>query len=149
MEKTTIQEALPKIQAILQSGQSCRLVVTGSSMLPFLRHKKDAVILAPYQGNAKRGDILFYARAPQVCVLHRVQKVLKDGTLLFCGDAQTALEPVKPEQIIAAVPQIERDGKTVDCSRLSLRTAVWLWQVLLPVRPYLLAGMRKLHFLKN
>ncbi len=48
MEKTSVQEALPKIQALLQSGQACRLVVTGNSMLPFLRHEKDAVILAPY-----------------------------------------------------------------------------------------------------
>ena len=148
MEKTTIQETLPKIRAILQSGQSCRLVVTGNSMRPFLRHEKDAVILAPYQGSAQRGDILFYARAPQVCVLHRVQKVCKDGTLLLCGDAQTQLEPVKPEQIIASVPQIECDGKTVDCSLFSLRTAVWLWQLLRPARPYLLAGMRKLHIYK-
>lgn len=148
MEKTTVQEALPKIQAILQSGQSCRLVVTGNSMLPFLRHEKDAVILAPYQGNAKRGDIMFYARSPQVCVLHRVQKIRKDGALLFCGDAQTALEPVKPEQIIAAVPQIERGGKTVNCQQLPLRAIVWLWQAMRPVRPYLLAGMRKLHLLE-
>lgn len=147
MEATSVQETLPKIQAILHSGASCRLVVTGNSMVPFLRHKKDAVILAPCR-TVRRGDILFYFRSPQVCVLHRVCKVCRDGTLLLCGDAQSRREPVAPRQVIAAVSHVERGGKCVDCRRFSLRAAVWLWQALRPVRPYLLPLLRKLHLLK-
>lgn len=148
MEKSSVQEALPQIKTILQNGQSCRLVVTGNSMLPFLRHEKDAVILVPYQGESRHGDILFYSRAPQVCVLHRVQKVCSDGALLMCGDAQSQLEPIKSQQIIASVSHIERNGRLINCRRFSLRTAVWLWQVLRPIRPYLLALLRKLHIIK-
>lgn len=147
MEATSVQEALPKIQAILRSGKSCRLVVTGNSMAPFLRHEKDAVILTSCHA-VHRGDILFYFRSPEVCVLHRVCKVCRDGTLLLCGDAQSQREPVVPQQVIAKVSQVERNGKYVDCQRFSLRAAVWLWQMLRPVRPYLLLLLRKLHFLR-
>lgn len=149
MEKTSVQETLPRIQAILQSGQVCRLVVTGNSMLPFLRHEKDAAILAPYQGNARRGDILFYSRAPQICVLHRVQKICKDGTLLLCGDAQSQLEPVQPQQIIAGVSHIERNGRQISCRQFPLRAAICLWQLLRPIRPYLLVLLRKLRIIKS
>ena len=56
------EQALPRITALLEAGSSCRLVVTGNSMLPFLRHKRDAVILSPLSEPARRGDILFYLR---------------------------------------------------------------------------------------
>lgn len=146
MEPTSVQETLPKIQAILQEGKSCRLVVTGNSMLPFLRHGSDAVILAPYQ-TAHHGDILFYFRTPDTCILHRVEKICHGGTLLMCGDAQSQLEPIQKQQIIAAVSHIERNGKLMDCRRFILRALVRIWQVLRPVRPYLLALLRKLHLI--
>ena len=146
MEKTSVQEALPKMQAILRDGQTCRLLVTGTSMTPFLRHDRDAVILTPYHA-AHRGDILFYFRTPESCVLHRVHKVCRDGTFLMCGDAQQQLEPIIPQQIIAAVSHVERSGKYIDCRQPFLRLKVRLWQMLRPLRPYLLQLMRKLHMI--
>lgn len=132
------QEALPSIRAALQAGRPCLLTVTGSSMLPFLRHKKDAVILIPPTPPYRRGDILFYLRSGEQCVLHRVHRVRPDGSLLVCGDAQSALEMVQPSQVIASVSHIRRGEKLLDCRTLPLRLTVALWQLLRPCHTALL-----------
>ena len=144
----TPEQALPQISAILARGGRCRLVVTGTSMLPFLRHKQDAVILAPLSGPVRRGDILFYLRAGGQPILHRVVKLCDDGTLLLCGDAQVALEPISPAQVMGRVEQMQRGEKLFSVSSPAMRLGGELWMLLRPVRPYLLAAARKLGFLK-
>lgn len=141
----TPQEALPAIRAALEAGRPCSLTVTGGSMLPFLRHKKDAVILVPPAPPYRRGDILFYLRGSGQCVLHRVHRVRKDGTLLLCGDAQKPLEPVHPSQVIATVSHIRRGQRLTDCRQPLLRCSVALWQLLRPLRPGLMACLMGLH----
>ncbi len=136
-------EALPRITRTLTEGRVCRLVVTGTSMAPFLRDRADSVILAPLEGAPKRGDILFYRRPGNVCVLHRVHKVRPDGILIMCGDAQTWLEPIHPAQIVGRVTRVERGGKAIDCGALSWRLASAAWQALLPVRPRAMALLRR------
>ena len=144
------QEALPAIRAALDDGRPCLLTVTGSSMLPFLRHKKDAVVLIPPMPPYRRGDILFYLRGSSQCVLHRVHRVQPDGTLLVCGDAQSNLENVQPAQIVASVSHIRRSGKLLPCSALSLRFAVALWQLLRPLHtPLLRLALRLRHIGKS
>ena len=147
-EPISPEQALPRITALLEAGLPCRLVVTGGSMLPFLRHQRDAVFLVPAEGDLRVGDILFYLRGANVPILHRVHKLLPDGSLLLCGDAQTGLEPIRRAQILAKVSHVERGGKTIPCGQRSLRLLVWLWMVLHPIRPYLLAAMRKIGYLK-
>lgn len=147
MESSSIspQEALPRITAILAQGRSCRLVVTGNSMLPLLHDKRDAVILAPVTEEIKRDDILFYLRSPNVCILHRVWRVQPDGSLLLCGDAQTGLEPVSPDQVLAGVSHIERHNKLISCKSPALRLWTTVWRWLYPIRPYVLALLRRFH----
>lgn len=141
-------QALPQITAILAQGRPCRLVVTGNSMQPFLRHGRDAVILAPLRGEIRRGDILLYLRAPGYPVLHRVHRALEDGTLLMCGDAQRVLEPIRPEQVLARATHIDRGGTLLDCGSPAQRRKAALWQALYPARRYILAALRRCGRLK-
>lgn len=136
-------EALPRISSTLAEGRVCRLVVTGTSMTPFLRDRADTVILAPLDGAPKRGDILFYRRPGDICVLHRVHKVRPDGVLLMCGDAQTWLEPIQPAQVVGQVVRVERDGKAIDCGAPSWRLASAAWLALFPLRPRAMALLRR------
>lgn len=138
-------EALARIQADLAAGRSSHLVVTGGSMVPFLRHKKSAVVLTAPTPPYRRGDILLYLRRSDWCILHRVVRVQKDGTLVMCGDAQTALEIIHPEQVVAQVSHVRHGARITACSSLPLRTAVALWQLLRPVRRPLLAVMVRVH----
>lgn len=147
-EPISPEQALPRIKALLAEGLPCRLVVTGSSMLPFLRHRQDAVYLIPADDAIRVGDILLYLRGTNVPILHRVHRLLPDGTLVMCGDAQVGLEPIRREQVLAKVSHMEHGGKTIPCARISLRLSVRLWRLLRPLRPYLLALMRKIPYIQ-
>ena len=140
---TSMQQALPRMQAILAGGGFFRLVITGTSMLPFLREQTDAVVLSPVPETIHRGDILFYLRTPEAGILHRVHRVCSQEQFLVCGDAQTGLERVHREQILAVVTRIQRGEKEVSCSCPSLRLKVAIWQLLRPVRPYALAALKR------
>lgn len=143
------RDALPRIRALLAEEKPCRLVVTGMSMWPFLRHKKDAVILTPLSRDPRPGDILFYERQQNLCILHRVVHRDDTGLLALCGDNQTALELVRPEQVIALVSHVERNGRLIPCRARRLRIPVGLWLWLLPVRRPLLTLGRRLAGLKT
>ena len=134
-------EALEKIRADLAAGRSSHLVVTGGSMVPFLRHKKSAVVLTAPTPPYRRGDILLYLRRADWCILHRVVRVKVDGTLVMCGDAQTALEVIRPEQVVAQVSHVRHGTKITACGAWHLRTAVAVWMALRIVRRPLLAVM--------
>ena len=138
-------EALEKITQALRDGKPCQLVVTGGSMVPFLRHRKSAVLLSNAQPPYRRGQILFYLRASGQCVLHRVQRVEADGSLIMYGDAQTYPERILPRQVLAQATHVRRGTRFIPCSSLPLRCAVALWQALLPLRKPLLAVMVGAH----
>lgn len=138
-------EALAKIRADVAAGRSSHLVVTGGSMVPFLRHKKSAVVLTSPTPPYRRGDILLYLRRADWCILHRVVRVKVDGTLVMCGDAQTALEVIRPEQVVAQVSHVRHGTKITDCGAWHLRCAVAIWMALRIVRRPLLAVMVRLH----
>ena len=118
----------------MSTGADTILTVTGNSMVPFLVHKRDRVVLRKFLRNAKKGDILFYKRNDNKCVLHRVIKTDKDG-IYFIGDAQDYVEgPVPYENILAECREVIRKGKTVN-----ERSCIWwffkyIWLNIVPVR---------------
>ena len=90
------------------------LIVSGSSMTPFLVPGRDTVYLSRLERPVQRGDILLYQRDSGQYVLHRVWKVEKDGSFTMVGDAQTELEPgIREEQIIAIVTLVIRKEKNI------------------------------------
>lgn len=90
------------------------LVVSGSSMSPFLIHGRDTVWLSRLERPVRRGDILLYQRRSGTYVLHRVWKTCPDGSYTMVGDAQTVLEPgIRDDQIIAIVTAVERKGRKI------------------------------------
>ena len=141
VEKRRPEEVLPRIRAIMEAGGSCRLLVTGGSMLPILRSEKDWVILAPCTQTPKRGDILFYVRPSGYCVLHRVHRVLDAERFAICGDAQTALEMVEQRQVVAKVSHIQRGERVISCEAPGWKLLSWFWMLTKPLRPLLMKGI--------
>lgn len=147
------KEALPIIEDLLKSGASCPILVTGNSMLPFLHHEKETVIVSPVTSPLKRDDIIFYNRGTQITekdgvrteapivVLHRIYKLTDYGCITL-GDAQTKKEPVKTAQILGVVTQVQKNGKTHSVNNIFYRFGVMVWRWLLPLRPYLLRLFR-------
>ncbi|MBE6569645.1 MAG: peptidase S24 [Ruminococcaceae bacterium] len=130
---------------LLDDGVQIPLLVTGSSMLPFLRDGRDTVLLQKAD-KLKRGQILFFRRANGMFILHRIRKIWPDGRILVNGDAQNWCEVVMPFQAAAVVRGIVRDGKVKNPDGFLLRLRDALWYPTRPVRPFI---FRVVSFLRH
>lgn len=132
----------------MHNGGRARLTVTGYSMMPMLRNRRDTVELVAAQGQRRKGDIILYRRENGQFVLHRI--IARESTgYLCCGDNQAVREPVAPEQVIAVVDAFYRNGKkyTMDNAGYRLYTAIWVGGF--PLRPYYIALRRRLGRLRR
>lgn len=111
------------------------LVISGSSMTPFLHHGRDTVYLSRLERPVRRGDMLLYQRRNGAYVLHRVWKVCPDSYTMV-GDAQTQLEPgIRDEQIIAIVTAVRRKDKKVVPGSFWWEFYEKFWIRIVPLRP--------------
>ena len=136
-------ESLAELLSVqMESGGIARLVVTGSSMHPTLRHCKDAVFLRPLQRELERGDVILYRRKNGRFVLHRIISKPK-GDVFFCsGDNQWQKERVTTTQVLAVTDGFIRKKKEVSEDDLRYRLWVSIWLFLFPVRRPILALRR-------
>ena len=118
------------LQLQLDKGGVAVLTVTGFSMYPTLRHKRDMVTLV--KGKPKKHDVILYKRDNGSYVIHRVVKA--GNPYICCGDNQWQKEPVRQEQILAVMTGYTRKGKyhTVNDWRYGLW--VWFWMGIFPLR---------------
>ena len=140
MDKLTVSsEAFaPVLEDILSAGGTASVVVSGSSMYPFLKHGRDAVSLRAHtEADLKRGQILLFKRKNQSLVLHRIRKILPDGKLLMNGDAQTWSETISTHQVLAVVTSVERKGRSMSCEQVWFRLWNLLWYPTRPIRGFL------------
>ena len=136
----TVSEALACLPALLQEQNLVPLLVTGNSMTPFLRDRRDVVYLRnPRQFPAKTGDIILFSRpSGKALVLHRIVGVNRDGSYTVNGDAQVWCEGVAPAQVLAVVAYISRDGRTpYSARRWDKRLLNGIWRKLRRVRPWI------------
>ncbi len=134
LEPEAFAAALPQL---LEADGQMPLVITGSSMTPFLVHGRDTVYLSRPHSPFKRGDMIFYRRQNGQYVLHRICKVT-GGSYTLVGDAQQEREPgIRDEQVLAVVTSVCRKGKLLKKGSFwwEFFRGPWLW--LLPVRPWL------------
>ena len=111
-EAYRMDEIIPLLLEVMNSGGEFRLAPRGTSMRPLLREGRDAVSLV-LPTELKKRDICLYRRADGSYVLHRLMR-FKKGEPVFCGDNQTAMEYGVPrEAIIAKVIAIYRDEKRI------------------------------------
>lgn len=143
-------EVTASLEEIISAGGHFTLCVSGSSMTPFLVHGRDSVrLIRCRQQDFKKGRILLFKRTSGELVLHRVKRVLSDGNLIMNGDAQVWCEQISPAQVIAAVSDVECNGKTISCSSVKYRTKIFLWQLLFPVRSQIFRVRNKLNRMTN
>lgn len=120
-----------------ESIEALPLVISGSSMAPFLVHGRDTVYLSRLDRDAKKGDVLLYRRNSGAYILHRVFKI-ENNTYTMVGDAQTELEPgIKQEQIIAVMTSALRKGKLEKPGTFRWDFFEKFWLKIIPFRPLL------------
>lgn len=137
-------QALSEIRQQFSQGKPASLLVTGTSMVPFLRHEKDWVILAPAEGEPRVGQILLFRMGDRL-VLHRLRKK-RQGSYVMNGDGLQKIEIIEPRQVEAVVTAIvRRSGRTISCEGLLFLVLTALWWPTRPLRPMILriaAGLK-------
>jgi signal peptidase I len=127
--------AIPAIRFNLAAGNSVTLTVTGGSMAPTLKDKRDQVVLEPVgEWPPRPGAILFIQRADGSPVMHRVIRVVGQSVILN-GDGQIWIEgPIGRELAIARVEKLQRKNKTIAVNSAGFRLYSWVWIRLRPLR---------------
>ena len=126
------------LRDLVNEGKECRLLISGSSMAPFLVHERDSILFSKPDRELRRGDMVFYQRDNGQYVMHRILKVKPEG-LYIIGDAQTEVEgPVRPEQVFALVTKVNRKGKWVGPGNFWWWFFSTVWLRLFPVRRLIL-----------
>lgn len=136
------------ISTLVESGGVVPLNVSGNSMKPFISSSGDTVYLSKCKKEEiKKGDILLYTRSDGSVVLHRVWNKTKTR-LVMNGDSQSSLEFLNYDSVIAKVDSYTHNGKKRNPNSANLKVLQGLWKPTLKVRPYIFAGLRKLHIIK-
>lgn len=126
------------LRDLVNEGKECRLLISGSSMAPFLVHERDSIIFSKPDRELRRGDMVFYQRDNGQYVMHRILHVRPEG-LYIIGDAQTEVEgPVKPEQVFALVTKVNRKGKWIGPGNFWWWFFGTVWLRLFPIRRLIL-----------
>ena len=136
------------IRLQLEQNGHADLTVTGSSMLPMLRNRRDSVRLIPVVGKCKKGDIILYRRENGMYVLHRVIG-LQGTQYICCGDNQAEREDVMHNQLIAVVSGFTRKGEYFSVTHWGYRVYQALLVGLFFLRPLYIKLRRPLGRLKG
>ena len=145
----TLEQAMPLMEELLSAGKEVSFVPSGTSMIPLILGGRDQITLKRFSSPPAKYDVPLYRRSDGSFVLHRIIGTCIDGYIM-CGDHQTAKEyPVKPEDIIAVMVSVDRNGRHIDCNSFGYKAYSRIWSFLRPVRPVLfkiasvIPGMKK------
>ena len=128
------------LKELVEQGREVRMVISGSSMAPFLIHGRDSIFFRAPERELRRGDIVFYERPGGQFVVHRICRVHADGYDII-GDAQTEIEHhVQRKQIFARVTKVERKGKILVPGTFWWEFFAQVWIRIIPLRPILMHG---------
>lgn len=159
-----LEQLSPLMQECLAQGQEVVLTITGNSMSPFVRHRRDQVVLMATDPTALQpGDVPLIRRDSGHYVLHRIverddgrhryvwgrnkpySSATSDLRYTLLGDAQWQIEPdIRADQVIAVAVAFIRKGKRWSCNSAAYRRNRLLWHRLLPLRKALVWLDRRL-----
>lgn len=140
------EAAMERLLALMSTGAAAPLVISGSSMSPFLVHGRDTVYLTLPPQKLKRGDMILYRRQSGAYVLHRIQAV-EGETFTLIGDGQLEKEHgIRPDQVLAIVTAVRRKGKLLKKGSFRWMFFEKIWLRMIPLRP---AALRLYGLLKN
>jgi signal peptidase len=142
-KKVAMSLLAPVMEEALQKDGKVMLTITGTSMLPLLRHGKDRICLVkPGEKPLKKYDIPLFVRDDGKYILHRIVRVTPLGYGVT-GDNQCVIEyPVRHDQVIGVVQGIYRGDKYISCDDISYRVYSGLWVLIRPFRCLFMKGKR-------
>ena len=141
MKKVDTFEYVSMLRELTEQGKEVSLLISGSSMSPFLAHQRDFICFKKPDRDLHKGDMVFYQRKNGQFVMHRIWKVKSDGFYIV-GDAQVDIEgPIQQEQIFAYVTKVKRKGKWIGPGDFWWEFFEHIWIRIVPMR----LGIRRLY----
>lgn len=143
VQKIGADELFTLAKELFAQDRSIKIVVSGNSMYPFIRHNRDMVTIAGASYDAVRVSdiVLAFRESEQAYILHRLFKKTPDGFYMV-GDHQTLLDgPYPPDALIGVVTEVFRvakDGSQKKMGGPFYRLLVRLWMWARPVRPFII-----------
>ncbi|MGN8922641.1 S24/S26 family peptidase [Lachnospiraceae bacterium HCP28S3_F9] len=122
------------LRSIVQEGKEVSLIISGNSMAPFLKDKRDYVLIGKPTKKIRVGDIAFFQRSSGQYIMHRVYKIKPEG-YYFLGDAQKGPEgPINKSNVFAIVKKVKRNGKWIDSHNIVWHFYSNIWIRIVPFR---------------
>ncbi|MBP3522449.1 MAG: S24/S26 family peptidase [Clostridia bacterium] len=123
------------LRGLVEEGHEVSMLVSGSSMSPFLIHLRDTIYFKKPDRPLRAGDIVFYQRDSGQYVMHRILRARGDVYDII-GDAQTEVERgVRRDQIFAIITRVKRKGKLIGPGDFWWTFFARVWTKLIPLRP--------------
>lgn len=135
MRNVDTRQYVSMLRELVRDGKEVSMLITGSSMSPFLLTHKDTICFKSPWRPLRRGDMVFYERLSGQFVMHRIYKVRNEG-LYIVGDAQHEIEgPVDPDQVFGLVTKVNRRGKWIGPNDFWWKFYEHIWIRLVSLRP--------------
>ena len=132
------------LRGLVEEGHEVSMLVSGSSMSPFLIHLRDTIYFKKPDRPLRAGDIVFYQRDSGQYVMHRILRVRGDAYDII-GDAQIEIERgVRRDQIFAVITRIRRKGKLIGPGDFWWTFFARVWTKLIPLRPLIARAYARL-----
>ena len=136
MKTIDTREYLSMLRSLVEEGHEVSMIISGSSMAPFLIHQRDSIYFKKPDRSLHRGDMVFFQRQNGQYVMHRIWKVKADGYYLV-GDNQTIIEgPIQRDQIFALITKVKRKGKCLEPESFWWEFFAKLWIRIIPLRRF-------------
>ncbi|MCI5950693.1 MAG: S24/S26 family peptidase [Anaerostipes sp.] len=131
-------EYVSMLRELTEQGKEVSMLISGSSMVPFLIHRRDYIYFKKPNRSLRRGDMVFYQRDNGQFVMHRIWKKKSDGYYMI-GDAQTEIEgPLREDQIFALITKVQRKGKWIGPGDFWWKFFEHIWLCIIPLRRVLM-----------
>lgn len=135
MKTVDTKEYVSMLRELVDEGKEVSMLVSGSSMTPFLVHQRDYVCFKQPDRTLRAGDIVFYQRENGQYVMHRIYKV-KGEEYYMVGDAQTEIEgPLRREQIFGIITKAKRKDTWIYPGALWWEFFAKVWIRCVKIRP--------------
>ena len=82
---------IPVLKDLVEEGKEVSMMISGSSMNPFLIHQRDYILMKKPEEELKAG-IWCFQRRDEAYVMHRIHHINKEGKLFIIGDAQVDMK---------------------------------------------------------
>ena len=144
MREVDTQEYLAMLKELVEEGHQVSLLISGSSMHPFLIHHRDTIFFQKPNRELQVGDMVFYQRRDKKYVMHRIVKIRPEGFYMI-GDAQREIEgPLDREQIFGLVTAVNRKGRLLRPGDFCWEFFARIWPRIIPLRGLINRIYRKL-----